>query len=277
MHDLWLHEKNTEGYGVKWRITDILHSEKTPYQELVVVDTLEWGKAMLLDGAIQITEKDEFIYHEMISHIAMNSHPNPEKALIIGGGDGGVLRELCRHARLKNIDMVEIDGRVVENSKRFFPEVASSFTDPRLHLFLEDGLAFVKNTREKYDVVVVDSCDPVGPAVELFSEAFYRDLYQVLNEDGIAVVQSESPVFYQQTFISTHRHLASVFPIVRVYLAPVPTYVSGPWSFTVGSKKHDPSELAENSESFIDLKYYDEKIHSGAFALPRFIRQMITE
>ncbi|MGE5390847.1 MAG: polyamine aminopropyltransferase, partial [Deltaproteobacteria bacterium] len=270
-------EKNTDGYGVKWRITGVLHSEQTPFQELAVVDTLEWGKALLLDGAIQITEKDEFIYHEMISHIAMNSHPNPEKALIIGGGDGGVLRELCRHRRLKAVDMVEIDGRVVENSKRFFPAVASSFNDPRVNLYLEDGLAFVKNTREKYDVVVVDSCDPVGPAVELFSEAFYRDLYGVLNDDGIAVVQSESPVFYQQTFVSTHKHLTSVFPIVRVYLAPVPTYVSGPWSFTAGSKKHDPVRLAENREEFPDLKYYDDDIHSGAFALPRFIRELIKE
>lgn len=275
MHDLWLHEKNTEGYGVKWRITEILHTEQTPYQELAVVDTLEWGRALLLDGAVQITEKDEFIYHEMISHVVMNSHPSPERALIIGGGDGGVLREICRHQRLKAIDMVEIDGRVVENSKRFFPAVASSFGDPRLNLYLEDGLEFVKNTQHKYDVVIVDSCDPVGPAVELFSEGFYRDLHSVLKEDGIAVVQSESPVFYQQTFISIQRNLAVVFPQVRVYLAPVPTYVSGHWSFTVGSKKYDPAKMAESKELFNGLSYYDEDIHCGAFCLPRFIKEMI--
>ncbi|NLW90160.1 MAG: polyamine aminopropyltransferase [Syntrophomonadaceae bacterium] len=277
MHDLWLHEKNTEGYGVKWRITEVLHSEKTPYQELAVVDTLEWGRALLLDGAIQITEKDEFIYHEMISHIAMNSHPNPQRVLIIGGGDGGVLRELCRHRRLQVVDMVEIDARVVENSKRFFPAVASAFSDSRLNLYFEDGLAFVKNVQDKYDVVIVDSCDPVGPAVELFSETFYRDLYNILNDDGIAVVQSESPVFYQQTFVSTHSHLASVFPIVRVYLAPVPTYVSGPWSFTAGSKKYEPAQLAENHENFADLKYYDKNVHSAAFALPKYINNLITK
>jgi len=276
MHDLWLHEKNTEGYGVKWRITGVLHSETTPFQELVVVDTLEWGRALLLDGAIQITEKDEFIYHEMISHVVMNSHPEPARVLIIGGGDGGVLRELCRHQRLQAVDMVEIDGRVVENSKRFFPAVATSFGDPRLRLYLEDGLAFVKNSREKYDVVVVDSCDPVGPAIELFSEGFYRDLYAILKDDGMTVVQSESPVFYQETFSSIQRHMAAVFPHVSVYLAPVPTYVSGPWSFTVGSKKHNPTQIAETHENFKDLKYYDGEIHKGAFALPRFIRELVT-
>jgi len=274
MHDLWLHEKNTEGYGVKWRISEILHTEHTTFQELAVVDTLEWGRALLLDGAIQITEKDEFIYHEMISHIAMNSHPSPTRALIIGGGDGGVLRELCRHQRLKAVDMVEIDGRVVENSKRFFPEVASSLGDPRLKLYVEDGLEFVKNTKEKYDVVIVDSCDPVGPAVELFSEGFYRDLFAILKDDGMAVVQSESPVFYQETFISIQRNMAAVFPKVSVYLAPVPTYVSGPWSFTVGSKKFNPANLVESREDFKELKYYDEEIHRNAFALPRFIRDL---
>lgn len=177
MHDLWLHEMNTEGYGVKWRITEVLHTEVTPYQELAVVDTLEWGKALLLDGAVQITERDEFIYHEMISHVVMNSHSHPERALIIGGGDGGVLRELCRHQRLKAVDMVEIDGRVIANSKRFFPVVASAFGDNRLNLYLEDGLQYVKNTNQKYDVIIVDSCDPVGPAVELFGEDFYRGLH----------------------------------------------------------------------------------------------------
>jgi len=276
MHDLWLHEKNTEGYGVKWRITGILHTEQTNYQDLAVVDTLEWGKALLLDGAVQITEKDEFIYHEMISHIVMNAHPHPERALIIGGGDGGGVREICRHRRLQSVDMVEIDGRVVENSKRFFPAVASAFTDPRVNLYVEDGLEFVKHTRERYDVVIVDSCDPVGPAVELFSEGFYRDVFAIMKDDGMAVVQSESPIFYQPTFVATHKHLSAVFPLVRVYLAPVPTYVSGPWSFTVGSKRHDPAQPVENHEDFTDLKYYDGEIHTGAFALPRFIRELLS-
>lgn len=275
VHDLWLHEKNTEGYGVKWRITEVLHSEQTPYQELAVVDTLEWGRALLLDGAVQITEKDEFIYHEMISHVAMNSHPHPEKVLIIGGGDGGVLRELCRHQRMKSVDMVEIDGRVVENSKRFFPSVACSFNDPRVNLYIDDGLEFVKRTDQQYDIVIVDSCDPVGPAVELFSRGFYRDLYSVLGSDGMVVVQSESPVFYQQTFISIQENMASIFPRVQVYLAPVPTYVSGPWSFTAGSKRYDPVQIVDNSEDFDELKYYDKDVHRSAFYLPRFIQTMI--
>ena len=163
---IWFEETHTDGYRVHWRIKETLWYEKTPYQELQVVDTVDFGKALVLDGAVQTTEKDEFIYHEMISHVALNAHPNPRQVLIIGGGDGGTLREVLKHPEVQGVDMVEIDERVVEVCKEFLPAIASAFEDPRAHLFFEDGVSFVKKVRERYDVILVDSSDPTGPAVE---------------------------------------------------------------------------------------------------------------
>ncbi|WP_054695822.1 polyamine aminopropyltransferase [Syntrophomonas palmitatica] len=275
MHELWFNEQNSENYQVKWRVKKVLHHETTPYQELVILETEEWGKVLVLDGAFQVTEKDEFIYHEMIVHVVMNSHPNPAKVLIIGGGDGGTLRELCRHQRLKSVDMVEIDERVVANCRQYLPSIASAFADSRLKLYFADGIEFVKNTAEKYDVVIVDSSDPVGPAVELFGTAFYNNLDAILHDDGMVVVQSESPLYYTEAFKNTYNNLKSVFPLVKVYLADIPTYVSGPWSFTVGSKKHDPTEICAEAEKQYGLKYYNDNVHRGAFCLPSYIEAIL--
>lgn len=275
MSEYWMEEKHTDGYKVEWKIKNVLHEEKTLFQELAVVDTLEWGKALVLDGAVQITEKDEFIYHEMIVHPAMYTHPNPERVLIIGGGDGGTLREVLKHESVKKADMVEIDGRVVENSKRFFPEVACAFTDPRTNLMIEDGIKYVKETDEKYDLIIVDSSDPVGPAVELFGLDFYNAAYKALHDDGMIVVQSESPVFFKDAFLKVQKYLREVFPYKFVYLATCMTYVSGPWSFTIGSKQYKPGKFPDDKKLIDGLKYYNEAVHSAAFALPNFIREML--
>lgn len=274
MSSFWFNEKNTDGYQVKWKISKILHSEKTPYQELAVVDTLEWGKALILDGALQVSEKDEFVYHEMIVHVPMFSHPAPRDVLIIGGGDGGTLRELCKHPRLQKVDMVEIDERVVAASKQYLPSISSAFNDARVNLYFQDGIEFVKNAG-KYDLVIVDSSDPIGPAQLLFTEEFYSNIYNCLNDDGMMVVQSESPIFYQEVFCSVHRNISAVFPRTLVYLTYIPTYVSGPWSFTIGSKVHDPREVKGDIKASFDLKYYNDKVHQAAFALPGFIQKMI--
>jgi len=273
----WICEKHTEGYAVKWKIKDILHEEQTRYQKLAVVDTLEWGKALLLDDALQISEKDEFIYHEMISHVGMCTHPCPERVLIIGGGDGGTLREVLKHQQLNAVDLVEIDERVVENSKRFFPALSCGFTDRRLNLHIADGVHFVKETSSRYDVIIVDSSDPLGPATPLFNLEFYQDVYKILKEDGLLVVQSESPVFYGEVFRSVYRQINTVFPLTRVFLAPIATYVSGPWSFTMGSKKYNPWDLAKKPDDLGYLKYYNEGIHRAAFCLPPYIKEMLQD
>ncbi|MGS0764447.1 polyamine aminopropyltransferase [Syntrophomonas curvata] len=277
MGDFWFHEKNTDGYEVKWKINKILHREKTPYQELAVVETREWGKALILDDALQVSERDEFIYHEMIAHVPMYSHPSPEDVLIIGGGDGGTLREVCKHKCLQSVDMVEIDARVVKTSKEYFPLIASAFDDSRLNLYLQDGIEFVKSPPRRYDLVIVDSSDPVGPAQQLFTREFYINIYNCLKDDGMMVVQSESPLFYQDVFSSVYRNIGSVFPMAQVYLACIPTYVSGPWSFTIGSKIHNPKQALGDRGAVNDLKYYNDQVHAAAFALPRFIKDMLLD
>lgn len=273
--NVWLNEEHTRGYAVNWRLRGIIHTETTRYQELAVVDTYEWGKALVLDGIIQTTETDEFIYHEMISHVGMMAHPHPERVLIIGGGDGGVLREVLKYESVTSAELVEIDERVIENCRRYFPGIASGFADNRANIIVEDGLKYVKKAKTKYDVVIVDSSDPIGPAVGLFSDDFYRDTYGVLNEDGLVVAQAESPTFYQDTFIQVMRNMRSIFPVARAYLACIPTYVSGFWAFAVGSKKHRPEEVQPNRTPVKGLRYYSEGIHRAAFVLPPFIREMV--
>lgn len=275
MSNYWIYEPHTPGYEVRWGITGILHQETTPFQKLEVVETSELGKALILDGALQISERDEFIYHEMIAHIPMLSHPNPQRVLIIGGGDGGTLREVVRYSELRSVDMVEIDERVIEASKRFFPHVAAGFADERLNLYIADGIEFARGNNGPYDIIIVDSSDPVGPAEQLFTAGFYQDLYNLMADDGMLVVQSESPWFYIEYFKNVYNNMRKVFPITQVYLASIPTYVSGPWSFTVGSKKHLADNIAAGRKVPGPLKYYNREVHKAAFALPEFIRQML--
>ncbi len=271
----WFCEENTPGYSVQWRMLQLLHQETTPFQKLMIADLAEWGRTLILDGAVQYTEKDEFIYHEMMAHVPLMSHPNPKEVLIIGGGDGGTLREVLKHRQVTGVDMVEIDRRVVELSQTFLPGVAQGFSDDRVKLYIDDGIKFARETDKKYDIILVDSSDPVGPAIQLYSQAFYKDLYQALNEDGMLVAQSESPLFYPQIFDTVVSNLSGIFPLTRVYLAVVPTYVSGFWSFTAASKCYDPLQLSDDSDNIDGLKYYNRKIHQAAFALPQFIRERL--
>lgn len=276
MQDCWFYEKHTDGYEVRWRITGILHQETTAYQKLAVIETVEWGRALVLDGVLQLADKDEYVYHEMITHVAMNGHPRPQDVLIIGGGDGGALREVVKHSHVRRVDLVEIDRRVVEVSQLYFPQVASAFEDPRVEVHCADGIDFIQHPPHQYDIVIVDSSDPVGPSLSLFSTGFYQDVYKTLKPDGMIVVQAESPVFYAQQFVACHANLEQVFPLVQVYLAPIATYVSGPWAFTVGSKQHDPTRVNNDRPVDGDLQYYTEEIHRAAFCLPRYVRDLIS-
>ncbi|MGE5422974.1 MAG: polyamine aminopropyltransferase, partial [Ignavibacteriales bacterium] len=226
----WLKEEHTEGYYVAWKVNGVLLEEKTPYQKISVVDTVDFGRALVLDGMVQTTDRDEFIYHEMIAHVPMMAHPDPHKVLVIGGGDGGVVREVLKHSTVRHIDLVEIDQRVVEVSRQYFPAIALGLDDPRSHLHFTDGVQFVKDAASDYDVVIVDSSDPIGPAVQLFNEDFYKNVYKILREDGIMTAQAESPTFFQASFQAVNRNMRRVFPISGVYLACVPTYVSGFWA-----------------------------------------------
>ncbi|MGI6453782.1 MAG: polyamine aminopropyltransferase [Syntrophomonadaceae bacterium] len=276
MENIWFTESHTEGYEVRWKIKDILHIEKSDYQSIAVLDTVEWGKALVLDGIVQITEADEYVYHEMIVHPSMFTHPQPNDVLIIGGGDGGTLREVAKHKEVQSVDMVEIDLKVIESSKKFFPSVSSSLDDPRLNLYVEDGVEFVKKPPRRYDVVIVDSSDPIGPATQLYSLEFYRNIGKALKDDGILVVQSESPIFYRDLFASIVKNIHAVFANAYVYQAFVPTYVSGPWTFTMGSKRYNPCKLSSDIQMLNGLKYYNESIHRAAFCLPEYIKNLIS-
>ncbi|HWP98471.1 MAG TPA: polyamine aminopropyltransferase [Syntrophomonadaceae bacterium] len=271
--ELWISELQTPNLKISCRTSQTLRNEKTPFQELAVVVTETFGRMLLLDGAIQTTEKDEFVYHEMITQVPINSHPHPDHVVIIGGGDGGALRDVVKNPAVKKGTLVEIDQRVIQASQDFFPELSCSFTHPKSEVLVADGLAFMKEHKNSFDIVIVDSTDPVGPAVQLFGQAFYQDVFDALKEDGMLVVQSESPFLNSDIIKMAYGGISNVFPLTRLYLANVPTYPSGLWSFTVGSKKYDPQMVLRTDE--LDWKYYTPEIHRAAFQLPPFAKKII--
>lgn len=273
--ELWFTEKYTENWGLTLRIERWLHSEESDFQSVDVLETAEFGKLLALDGAIMFTESDEFAYHEMLVHVPILTHPRPERVLVVGGGDGGTLRELSRHPEVKEMTQVEIDERVIQVSKRFFPTLAIGFEDPRVKLKFADGIKFVHESPPgEFDVILVDSTDPKGPSEGLFTEKFYASCEKALNEDGILTVQSGSPYFQLDLITRVYKAVSLFFPITRVYLSGVMAY-GGLWSFTLGSKRYDPTNgpLREINE----LKYYTPRIHTAALQLPKYLEKALLD
>lgn len=262
-----------------------LFDVKSPYQKVEVFDTLAYGKMLTLDGMVMCTEEDEYVYHEMIAHVPMLTHPDPQKILVIGGGDGGTVRELVKYKDIDKITIVEIDEEVVKASKDYFPHLANSFAHEKVDLIIGDGIDYITNSPDGiYDLVIIDSNDPVGPAEGLFSEEFYKNVYRILKEDGIMITQSESPRFNQSVFREIFQCYNSIFghENVHCYLAYIPTYPTGMWSFSYSFKgKSGSSHLNINKsrlgvlESNTSLKYYNERIHTAAFALPNFVSELL--
>lgn len=271
--EIWVTEYQTKSLAFSLKIRNTLKTENTKYQTLAVVDTEQFGRMLLLDGMVMTTEQDEFVYHEMITQVALNSHPSPKKVLIVGGGDGGALREVVNHPAVESGLLVEIDERVVLASKEYFPQLSTAFTHAKAQIIIDDGIAFVKNHKNSFDLIIVDSTEPVGPAIELFSPSFYKNVYEALHDDGMLVVQSESPFFNQEVIKKAYGGINSIFPLTKLYLASIPTYPSGLWSFTVGSKKYDPEVIV--SEAAPNTKYYSTDIHQAAFKLPPFVQEII--
>ncbi|NLW07762.1 MAG: spermidine synthase [Clostridia bacterium] len=255
MEGTWFSELQTPSMALSLKLKQTLHHEKTPYQELAVVDTEAYGRMLLLDNIIMTTVGDEFFYHEMITHVPLNTHPNPRKVLVIGGGDGGAIREIVKYPSIEKAVMVEIDARV---ESRF-----------------EDGSEHVRQTENAYVVIIVDSTDPIGPAVGLFSAEFYRNVYKALKADGLFVAQTESPLFNAKLIRRLQDDIKSIFPITRLYLTTVPTYPGGLWSFSMGSKKYDPLEVNWREAPQVKTRYYTPAIHQGAFALPPFVQEIL--
>ncbi len=276
--NVWYSELHHGRAGLTLKVKQVVYSGQSPFQRIDILDTYEFGKILVLYGSIMITEKDEYIYHEMISHVPLFTHPHPRQVLVVGGGDGGTIREVMKHPQVERATLVEIDQMVVEKSKEHFPDVACELTNPRTRLLFEDGARFVAETEEKFDIILADSPDPVGPGEVLFQKKFHQDIYDRLNEDGIFVAQSESPWWHQRTLRRMYENISSIFPIVRLYWAYIPTYPSGSWSFILGSKKYDPLQdfkADQYAELNIETNYYNEGIHQAAFALPNFIKQAV--
>ena len=280
--ELWFTERHTNGVNFSIKVDRQLFSGQSEFQRIDIFDSKEFGRFLALDGYMMLTEKDEFIYHEMIVHVPMAVHPNVKKVLVIGAGDGGVIRELCRYETIETIDMVEIDELVVEVSKKYLPTTACCFDDPRRNIFYQDGLRFVRTKENEYDLIIVDSTDPFGPGEGLFTKEFYGNCFKALNETGIMVNQHESP-FYQTDAIAmqrAHKRIVESFPISRVYQAHIPTYPSGHWLFGFASKKYHPIKDFQKTKwnaRGMKTKYYNTGIHIGSFALPNYVEELLRD
>lgn len=278
----WYTEEHSPNVQFSMKVREHLYTEKSEFQQIDVFDTFEFGKVLTLDGLVMVTEKDEFIYHDMIVHVPLATNLNIEKVLVIGAGDGGTIRELTRYPSIKQIDVVEIDQLVVEVCKKYLPLTASQFTDERVHLYFEDGLKFVRRQQNTYDLIIVDSTDPFGPGEGLFTKEFYGNCYNALTAEGILVNQHESP-FYEDDALGmqrAHLRIQQFFSIAKVYQAHIPTYPSGHWLFGFASKTFDPiNDLQRDAWNALGLatKYYNTDLHIGAFALPNYVKEQLND
>jgi len=259
---------------------NLVYRERTPYQKLELYQTPRYGKMLVLDGTIQTTEKDEFIYHEMLTHPVLLLHPKPKKVLIIGGGDGGALREVLKH-NIKEVYLVEIDRNVIEISQKYLKKICQdSFSDKRLHLIIDDGARFIRKTSEKFDIVIVDSPDPIGPAKVLFSKNFYSQIYSILTEYGIMVRQSGSTILQQDELKTNYKLLKKIFTFATIQIASIPTYIGGFFSFLIAFKKINSKtlniEYIEKKFKTLGLKthYYNPEVQISSMCLPTYISRI---
>lgn len=272
---LWFTEKQTKSFGITGKVRRTLESEQTDFQQLDMLETEEFGNMLLLDGMVMTSEKDEFVYHEMIVHVPLNTHPSPKKVLVVGGGDGGTIREVLKHPGVESVMQVEIDGKVVEYSKKHLPSISSSYGDYRAKLLIGDGFEHIIKSENVYDVILVDSTEPVGPAAGLFTKGFYAGIAKALKHDGMFVAQTDNPWFKSDLIKNVMKDAGEVFPITRLYTCNIPTYPSGMWTFTLGSKKYDPLEVTVEHIREMDTKYYTPELHHASFVLPKFVKQLI--
>jgi len=284
--DIWFTERNQNIASSFRHHGDPLFRKQSDFQMVEIYDTYEYGRMLTCDGKTMCAETDESAYHEMIVHVAMMTHPDPQRVLVIGGGDGGGVREIVKHENLKQVIMVEIDEVVIEACRKYLPSISSALDHPKLDLKIADGIQFVAETADQsFDVIIVDSTDPVGPAEGLFSDKFYKQVFRILKPDGIMITQSESPRFNVRVFKEIFQCYREIFQPenVHCYLAYIPIYPSGMWSFSYCSK--DSIHPLENFDrdkvqAFArktNLSYYNDEVHAAAFALPGFVKDLLSE
>ncbi len=283
--NVWFTDKD-DNQALSLRFTgDVLFNKTSEYQNVKVIDTYGYGKTLTIDNMFMCTEKDEAHYHEMITHPAVLAHGDVKNVLVIGGGDGGTIRELVKHESIDKVDMVEIDGNVIEASKLHLPTLSTAFDHPKVNVVVGDGIAFVKDAEpHSYDLIIVDGSDPVGPAEGLFSADFYKACKRAMQNNGLLVTQGESPHFNSHVFVELNQCLKSVFSReqVRTMLFHIPTYPSGMWSFQIAAKGNiNPAiprvELSAVFDSMQDLKYYSTAMHKASFVLPGYVKEMLYE
>lgn len=274
---IWFTEYWTDNVGITFRVKDV-KKFKSKFQEIALLDTLEFGKMLVLDGLIQTTEKDEFIYHEMISHPAMFLHPNPEKVLVIGGGDGGTVREVLKHKSVKEVHLCEIDEEVILVAEKYLPSISYQLKNPKVKIFIEDGNQFLEENKNSYDIIIMDNSDPIGASEVLFKAEFYEKVKRALKKGGIMVAQTESPILQKNYFKNAISEIKKIFKNVGVYLAYIPTYPSGMWSFSIASEDIDIFNLdRELKLEGIDLRYFNSDIFKSLYVLPTFVSDIIDE
>jgi len=276
--DLWYSENHTEGVKFSLKIKKHLFTDQSDFQKVDVFETYEYGNLMTLDGLVMVTEKDEFIYHDMIVHPALAVNPEIKKVLVIGGGDGGTVRELIKYPAIQHVDMVEIDKMVVDVSRKYFPTISCELDNPKVTIHYKDGVAFVKDKKNTYDLILIDSTDPIGPGEGLFTTEFYNNCFNALTPNGILVNQNETPIYenFFEVGISSNKKLKKMFPIVEVYQASIPTYPGGYWLFNFASKKYNPLDDIKTKQWLslnIKTKYYNIDLHKGSFYLPTYVKE----
>lgn len=278
--ELWYTDQHTKDIRFTMKVIRQIVSCESEFQRIDILETKEFGRVLVLDGELMITEKDEFIYHEMITHVPMAVHPNVKDVLVVGAGDGGTIRELVKYDSIERIDMVTVDKMVTDMCRIHFQKTACKLDDPRVQLEYDEELRFVRGKYQEYDLIIVDCADPFGPAEGLFTREFYGTCFKALRDDGILINQHESPFYsaHSRTVQQAHRHITAAFPYSTVYQCHIPSYPSGHWLFGFASKKYDPiRDLRENEWNALQMhtKYYNTDLHKGCFYLPNYVKELL--
>jgi spermidine synthase len=275
---LWYDETFDDHTRLGLRVKETLFSGESPYQKVEVIDTVGFGRVLIIDNVFMTSEYDEFLYHEMLVHPPLTTAPDIERVLVIGGGDGGTVREVLRHPDVKECVMIEIDPMVVNASKEYLPSIGTAWNDPRLDVRFIDGIEYVKRSKDpEYDVVLLDGTDPVGPGAVLFDQAFYEGCKRMLAPDGVMALQSASPLLMMDVFVETQHKLRGIFAEVHPYMGPVPLYGTGTWSWTWCSDTGEPLRAIQERQAEIveGSKAYNEEVHRAVFALPNYVKRAL--
>lgn len=274
----WFIEQESNELSFGYHVRNTLFKKKSPYQEVKVLDTMAYGKMLVIDNFVMLTEMDEFIYHEMISHIPLCYHKNPQHVLVIGGGDGGTVREIVKHEEVVKVTLCEIDQLVVDVSKKFFPSVSSELTHEKVEVIIGDGIEYIRKHKGSFDVIIIDSTDPIGPGEGLFTSAFYSSVSEALKPNGIVTLQSESPWYSSSLLNRIQSNVSKSFTVTKPFIAPIPTYPRGLWSWTMASNSRD-NFLSPDLDRFENiansLRYLTKNQLINIFDIPPFFRDKI--